>query len=45
VVTDSVVDPSDGQLPLQVVSLAPLLAEAIGRLHTDRSLSDLLVHA
>jgi phosphoribosylpyrophosphate synthetase len=30
---------------LEVVSLAPLLAEAIDRLHNDRSLDDLIVHA
>lgn len=32
-------------LPLEVVSVAPLLADAIRRLHDDRSLADLLVHA
>jgi ribose-phosphate pyrophosphokinase len=31
--------------PHERVSLAPLLAEAISRLHGDRSLSDLLIHA
>lgn len=31
-------------LPLKVVTIAPLLAEAISRLHRDESLGDLLVH-
>jgi ribose-phosphate pyrophosphokinase len=31
--------------PHERVSLAPLLAEAISRLHGDRSLSDLIIHA
>lgn len=31
-------------LPLRVVSVAPLLAKAIGRLHRDESLRELLVH-
>ncbi|HEX9611752.1 MAG TPA: ribose-phosphate pyrophosphokinase [Gemmatimonadales bacterium] len=34
--------PSD--LPLRVVTIAPLLAEVVRRLHEDRSLADLLVH-
>jgi ribose-phosphate pyrophosphokinase len=44
VVTDSVAQPASLALPLQIVTLAPLLAEAIVRLHEDRSLSDLIVH-
>ncbi|HZO82476.1 MAG TPA: ribose-phosphate pyrophosphokinase [Candidatus Binataceae bacterium] len=45
IVTDSVTRPPDLGLPLEVVSVAPLLAEAIKRLHTDRSLSELITHA
>lgn len=48
IVTDSVATPHTGAgaaaLPLQIVSVAPLLADAIARLHDDRSLADLLVH-
>ena len=44
VVTDSVVQPGTLALPLRVVTLAPLLAEAIKRLHEDRSLNDLVVY-
>lgn len=43
-VTDSVPVPTDVSLPLQVVSLAPLLAETIDRLHNNRSLDDLVRH-
>jgi ribose-phosphate pyrophosphokinase len=43
IVTDSVPPPELG-LPLEVVSLAPLLASAIDRLHNDRSLDELLEH-
>jgi ribose-phosphate pyrophosphokinase len=43
VTSDSVVSAS-GALPTERVSLAPLLAEAISRLHSDRSLSDLIAH-
>ena len=43
-VTDSVPVPTDVSLPVQVVSLAPLLAEIIERLHNDRSLGDLIWH-
>jgi ribose-phosphate pyrophosphokinase len=43
--TDSVVLPDTGSLPHQRVSLAPLLAEVVSRLHGDRSLSDLIAHA
>jgi ribose-phosphate pyrophosphokinase len=42
-VTDSVAAEA-GTLPARRVTLAPLLAEAIRRLHHDRSLADLLVH-
>ncbi len=42
IVTDSVVVPRDVPAPLQVVSVAPLLADAIRRLHADESLGDLL---
>lgn len=45
VVTDSVAAAPTGELPIRRVSLAPLLAEAVRRLHTDRSLGDLIVHA
>jgi ribose-phosphate pyrophosphokinase len=34
----------EGNLPLHVVSVAPLLADVVCRLHQDRSLADLLVH-
>jgi ribose-phosphate pyrophosphokinase len=45
IVTDSVAMPSrPAGLPLEVVSVAPLLADAIRRLHEDHSLADLLVH-
>ena len=44
IVTDSVPPPEGLELPLEVVSLAPLLASAIDRLHNDRSLDDLLEH-
>jgi ribose-phosphate pyrophosphokinase len=43
-VTDSVTGPTEGVLPIQVTSLDALLAEAIRRLHGQRSLSDLRVH-
>lgn len=43
-VTDSVAAQT-GELRARRVTLAPLLAEAIRRLHDDRSLADLLVHA
>ena len=44
VVTDSVPVAADLPLPLQVESLAPLLADAIRRLHEGRSLDDLIAH-
>jgi len=44
IVTDSVPPPEGLSLPLEVVSLAPLLASAIDRLHNERSLDELLEH-
>ena len=44
IVTDSVAQPSDLGLPLEVVSVAPILAKAIRHLHEDRSLEDLIAH-
>jgi ribose-phosphate pyrophosphokinase len=43
--TDSVRGSRDQRLPLQIVGLGALLAAAIERLHTDRSLSDLVMQA
>jgi ribose-phosphate pyrophosphokinase len=43
-VTDSVTAHTESAFPLQVTSLDALLAEAIRRLHSQLSLSDLLVH-
>jgi ribose-phosphate pyrophosphokinase len=45
IATDSVASPAADGLPLQTVGLAPLLADAVKRLHHDESLADLLVHA
>jgi len=45
IVSDSVAVSAVGLSQLQVVGLAPLLAEAVRRLHRDESLADLLVHA
>jgi len=45
VVTDSVAAPAQLPFPVQGVSLAPLLAEAIRRLHRQQSLGDLILHA
>jgi ribose-phosphate pyrophosphokinase len=45
VITDSVRTPEGLELPLEVVSLAPLLARAVDCLHNDRSLGDLLARA
>jgi ribose-phosphate pyrophosphokinase len=45
VITDSVRTPKGLELPLEVVSLAPLLARAVDCLHNDRSLGDLLARA
>lgn len=44
-VSDSLKIPSDTGLPIEVVNLAPLLAEAISRLHLGESLSDLIAHS
>jgi len=44
IVTDSVPPPEGLELPLEVVSLAPLLADAVDRLHDERSLDELLEH-
>lgn len=44
IVTDSVAVPEPQPIPLHVASVGPLLAEAVSRLHHDRSLGDLLVH-
>ena len=43
-VTDSVEVPQNLPLPIKVVSLAPLLADAIDRMNKDQSLSDLIGH-
>jgi ribose-phosphate pyrophosphokinase len=43
-VTDSVAVPALGAVSLEVVPIGPLLADAIARLHDDRSLGELLVH-
>jgi ribose-phosphate pyrophosphokinase len=43
--TDSVAGMSGHLLPMQTVSLAPLLADAIDRLHHNRSLSDIITYA
>ncbi len=42
--TDSLPPPRHGALPIQTVSLAPMLAEAISRLNVDQSMADLLAH-
>lgn len=44
VMSDSVAGPTGSGLPLERVTLAPLLSEAIRRLHRERSLGNLLVH-
>jgi ribose-phosphate pyrophosphokinase len=44
-VTDTVSPVGATGLPVRVVSVAPLLADAIDRLHRGRSLSDLILHA
>jgi ribose-phosphate pyrophosphokinase len=44
VTTDSVTPPADLGLPLEVVSVAPLLADVIARLDRDESLGDLGSH-
>jgi ribose-phosphate pyrophosphokinase len=45
IVSDSVAIAGRLALPLEVVSLAPLLATAITRLHRDESLSECIAHA
>jgi ribose-phosphate pyrophosphokinase len=42
--TDSVTMVRDIALPVQVVSLAPLIADVIARLHENKSLGDLIWH-
>jgi ribose-phosphate pyrophosphokinase len=42
-ITDTLPHPNAPDLPMEVVSVAPLLAEAIDRLAADRSLEDLRV--
>ncbi len=44
VVTDSLPPAKHNQLPVQVVSLAPMLAETITRLHLGESIGDFLSH-
>jgi ribose-phosphate pyrophosphokinase len=43
-VTDSVSDAVPADLVVQRATVAPLLADAITRLHQGRSLSDLILH-
>ena len=44
IVSDSVMPPTDFPIPVQTVSLGPLLADAIARLNEEKSLSDLIAH-
>jgi len=44
VFSDSVKSVSHPSLPIEVASIAPLLAEAIKLLHGEQSLSDLIIH-
>jgi ribose-phosphate pyrophosphokinase len=44
-VTDTVAQSTASSLPLQVHSIALLLADAVGRLHRNETLDDLLVHS
>jgi ribose-phosphate pyrophosphokinase len=44
VTTDTVPPRVDLPLPVEVATVAPLLVEAIRRLHRDESLSELVVH-
>jgi ribose-phosphate pyrophosphokinase len=44
VVTDTLRQDRAMPMPLEVVSVAPLLADAIDRLHRDQSLSELVAH-
>ena len=45
IVTDSVAPPAAFRLPIEVVSIAPMLARVIENLHENRSLGDAIVHA
>jgi ribose-phosphate pyrophosphokinase len=42
--SDSVKPAAHPGLPVEIVSIAPLLADAIKRLHSDQSINDLIVH-
>jgi ribose-phosphate pyrophosphokinase len=44
IVTDSVPQPESTTLPLRIVSIAPLLADVIGKLHRRESLSGLIAY-
>ena len=44
VVTDSLPTPEHGSLPIQVLSLAPILAETVSRLNVGESMTELLNH-
>jgi ribose-phosphate pyrophosphokinase len=44
IVTDSVPLSEDAALPVEVASVAPMLADAVSRLHRDQSLGDLVSH-
>jgi ribose-phosphate pyrophosphokinase len=44
VATDSLPTPEHGSLSLQVVSLAPMLAETVSRLNIGQSMTELLSH-
>jgi ribose-phosphate pyrophosphokinase len=44
IVTDTVAQPPGLRLPLEVVSVAPILARAVQHLHENRSLADLVAH-
>lgn len=43
VVTDTVRAPASPNVPIKIVSVAPLLGDAIGRMHRDEPLDDLLM--
>jgi ribose-phosphate pyrophosphokinase len=45
IATDSVETSAELPAPFQVVNVAPLIADAIGRLHRDQSLAPILAHA
>jgi ribose-phosphate pyrophosphokinase len=44
ITTDSVTPPADLGLPVEIVSVAPLLADVIARIDRDESLGDLVSH-